>query len=217
MRPDKKKVRHHDSRKKAAAAKQKTEGPQQEKPRRVIESNWEADKPDLPDENSDEGDGSSGVFTGLDFNYVLENSLTADALLRTKAELEWERERQDVFTTEHFSMDLANLEKAMACVPIHHQLGIDSLSNETVRQFNTEAETARKSFSTEEMVEADEVNSRILAALKLSMAPGGTSSPANTAVQKSPQPSPIKQPQDSNPEDPENENLEEWLDDFLAS
>ena len=128
MRPDKKKVRHHDSRKKAVAAKQKAEGPQQEKPRRVIESNWEADKPDLPDENSDEGDGSSGVFTGLDFNYVLENSLTADALLRTKAELEWERERQDVFTTEHFSMDLASLEKAMACVPIHHQLGIDSLS-----------------------------------------------------------------------------------------
>ena len=98
-----------------------------------------------------------------------------------------------------------------------HYFYVHFSQNETVRQFNTEAETARKSFSTEEMVEADEVNTRILAALKLSMASGGASSGADTVVQKSPQPSPIKQPPDSNPEDPENENLEEWLDDFLAS
>ena len=106
-----------------------------------------------------------------------------------------------------------------------HYFYVHFSQNETVRQFNTEAETARKSFSTEEMVEADEVNTRILAALKLSMASGGASSGADTVVQKSPQPkvyrslpqpSPIKQPQDSNPEDPENENLEEWLDDFFG-
>ena len=76
MRPDKKKVRHHDSRKKAAQAKQKSEQKDpQPKPKRVIESNWDVDKPDFPESSDEEGtvDDTSAFSTGLDFNYVVEN------------------------------------------------------------------------------------------------------------------------------------------------
>ena len=76
MRPDKKKVRHHDSRKKAAQAKQKSEQKDpQPKPKRVIESNWDVDKPDFPESSDEEGnaDDSSAFSTGLDYNYVVEN------------------------------------------------------------------------------------------------------------------------------------------------
>ena len=76
MRPDKKKVRHHDSRKKAAQDKQKSEQKDpQPKAKRVIESNWDVDKPDFPQSSDEEGavDDALGVSTGLDFNYVVEN------------------------------------------------------------------------------------------------------------------------------------------------
>ena len=58
------------------------------------------------------------------FNLTGYNSLTSDTLLRTKAEQEWERESQTAFTTEYFSIDLAKLESAIACVPVYQQLGL---------------------------------------------------------------------------------------------
>ena len=63
-------------------------------------------------------------FNALMFNLTGYNSLTSDALLRTKAEQEWERESQTAFTTEYFSIDIAKLESAIACVPVYQQLGL---------------------------------------------------------------------------------------------
>jgi len=176
MRPDKKKVRHHDSRKKAAQAKQKSEQKDpQPKPKRVIESNWDVDKPDFPESSDEEGtvDDTSAFSTGLDFNYVVENSLTSDALLRTKAEQEWERESQTAFTTEYFSIDLAKLESAIACVPVYQQLGLskENLSDDSVQRFDTEATAASKAFGVKE-ADVDEINNKILTALKLSSKSG---------------------------------------------
>jgi hypothetical protein len=88
--------------------------------RRKIESNWAKYEIPLTD---DEDSQEETTMTGLDFNYVIENSRSSDSMFRLKAEKEWE-EKQTMFTNEIFSLDLTNLEKAVACVPLHVQLDI---------------------------------------------------------------------------------------------
>lgn len=152
MRPDKKKVRHHDSRKAAArnkqeaAAKSKQGGPRpakaEEQPagdegrdreeddgagggygKRSLASNW--DKYDLPPSDGD-GDEEGSGMTGEDFNYVLQHASTSDALLRLRAEKEWD-EAQTLVSEDNtmFAVDLEALEAAVAAVPLHKQLDIE--------------------------------------------------------------------------------------------
>ena len=87
--------------------------------RRKIESNWA--KYEIP--LSDDEHSPETTMTGLDFNYVIENSRSSVSMFRLKAEKEWE-EKQTMFTNEIFSLDLTNLEKAVACVPLPVQLEI---------------------------------------------------------------------------------------------
>ena len=89
--------------------------------KRKIESNWA--KYELPPTDSDHSEPEEELMTGLDFNYVIQNALKADSMFRMKAEKEWE-EKQTMFTNEIFSLDLANLEKAVSCVPLPVQLGM---------------------------------------------------------------------------------------------
>ena len=89
--------------------------------KRKIESNWA--KYELPPTDSDQSEPEEELMTGLDFNYVIQNALKADSMFRMKAEKEWE-EKQTMFTDEIFSLDLANLEKAVSCVPLSVQLDI---------------------------------------------------------------------------------------------
>ncbi len=51
-------------------------------------------------------------------------SVGSSAQFRLKSEREWE-ERQNVFTTEFFSLDIRVLESAIACIPLHTQLQMD--------------------------------------------------------------------------------------------
>ena len=95
--------------------------------KRKIESNWA--KYELPPTNSDQSEPEEELMTGLDFNYVIQNALKADSMFRMKAEKEWE-EKQTMFTNEIFSLDLANLEKAVSCVPLPVQLDISRLQFE---------------------------------------------------------------------------------------
>ena len=95
--------------------------------KRKIESNWA--KYELPPTDSDQSEPEEELMTGLDFNYVIQNALKADSMFRMKAEKEWE-EKQTMFTNEIFSLDLANLEKAVSCVPLPVQLDISRLQFE---------------------------------------------------------------------------------------
>jgi len=82
MRPDKKKIRHHDSRKREAAAKgklavgdkkecfKKKGGEGEGADRSQLPSNWS--KYDLPSSDSESNDDDGA--TGQDFNYVLQNA-----------------------------------------------------------------------------------------------------------------------------------------------
>merc|ERR1711862_977502 len=132
---------------------------------------------------------------------------------RTKAELEWENSTSG-FTTEYFSLDLANLEKAMACVPVHKQLEIQNISAEAVDQFDLEADSALKIYRSSMAVseDADEINSKILAALKLS-----SQKEQKTDKAKSESPLKVTEPVPTvSPSlgqiDSESQNLEDWLD-----
>merc|ERR1712156_639839 len=89
--------------------------------KRKIENNWA--KYELPSSESDPAESDNEIMTGLDFNYAIQNALKSDSMFRMKAEKEWE-EKQTMFTNEIFSLDLANLEKAVSCVPLPVQLNI---------------------------------------------------------------------------------------------
>jgi len=204
MRPDKKKVRHHDSRKKAEAAKQKLaaaeksnnnssrkaagsnpladhEKGENRRSRRVLESTWqEYSPPEMPPGSDDEGasdneDLMTSQMTGLDFDYVIENRVGSDAMLRTKLEREWE-EKQQTFNTEYFALDLNNLEKAISCIPLHKQLDVppENLNEETLATFERQATAAQKSYATRftscdgaATDAAAAINSKLLVALKI--------------------------------------------------
>jgi len=203
MRPDKKKVRHHDSRKKAEAAKQKLaaaeksnnnssrkaagsnpladhEKGENRRSRRVLESTWqEYSPPEMPPGSDDEGasdneDLMTSQMTGLDFDYVIENRVGSDAMLRTKLEREWE-EKQQTFNTEYFALDLNNLEKAISCIPLHKQLDVppENLNEETLATFERTATAAQKSYASRftscdgAADAAAAINSKLLAALKI--------------------------------------------------
>ena len=241
MRPDKKKVRHHDSRKRAEAAKSKTQTkPDEGSSRPQLESNWQNYDPlEMPEDDSEEDN-----LTGLDYNSVIENAGGADSLLRMKSEKQWE-ETQSTFGTEFFALDLNNLEKAIKCIPIHDQLDISSdlnvsrvkfflndtnlsvffsfKQNETIRVFEENASCARTSYNST-FCDANAVNNKILAALKIGPNEGTKPSKESAQVTKIASP---KKPTDTGPSthatkqtEPSNENesknLEDWLDDFLA-
>ena len=89
--------------------------------KRKIENNWA--EYELPSTDSDPAESDNEIMTGLDFNYAIQNALKSDSMFRMKAEKEWE-EKQTMFTNEIFSLDLANLEKAVSCVPLPVQLNI---------------------------------------------------------------------------------------------
>lgn len=89
--------------------------------KRKIENNWA--KYELPSTDSDPAESDNEIMTGLDFNYAIQNALKSDSMFRMKAEKEWE-EKQTMFTNEIFSLDLANLEKAVSCIPLPVQLNI---------------------------------------------------------------------------------------------
>ena len=146
MRPDKKKTRHHDSLKCEAKAKQKAaekakkeqkaQGPKA-KPSPTVEptpsssssqdpdfyshrkvaSNWT--KYEIPsDEDSD-----AETATGLDFNFVLENSAKASDHLQLKAEKEWETKHETEYHQDLFALNLTDLEAKLDSIPLYDLIG----------------------------------------------------------------------------------------------
>jgi hypothetical protein len=86
---------------------------------RSVASNWT--KYEIPsDDEFDEFDGK----TGPDFNFVLENAGKSESLFQLKAEQEWE-EKQNIFTTEFFALDMTDLEANINCISLPEQIGLD--------------------------------------------------------------------------------------------
>jgi len=88
--------------------------------------------------------------TGADFNYVLSTAQGADSHFRLKSEQEWSgnAEKLGELSQEFFSLDLISLEKSIACVPLHTQIGLsaDELDEPTLERISKKAEDARKLF-----------------------------------------------------------------------
>ena len=63
--------------------------------------------------------------TGLDFNFVLENSAKSSDHLQLKAEKEWDNKQQDL-NHEFFNFNLKDLEIQLDAVPLHQVLGLSA-------------------------------------------------------------------------------------------
>ena len=228
MRPDKKKIRHHDSQKRADMAKAKIEEKGKKETSEVVTevppeippvdkkyaklkvvNNWEHYKP-LPSDSDGDGDDGETAMTGPDFNVVLEGAVTSDALMRTRAEQEWGN-KQSLFTNEFFSLDLGVLDRVVSCIPVHEQLGYDDVNDDCIESFNEDALRNSRNCGVE-IQDHGEINSKILAALSL-----GEDEKESKVNQESDSPKkPTKTPENMAEASGGSKDLEDWLDDFLG-
>merc|ERR1719219_2438589 len=109
--------------------------------KRVIESNWS--KYEMPPSDDEE----EGGMTGADFNYVLGSAQGAESHFRLKAEKEWEKAAESLgeLSQEFFCLDLDSLERSLATIPLHTQIGLaeEELETETLARFLRSSEAAQ--------------------------------------------------------------------------
>lgn len=121
-----------------AAQSQAEEDPKYAK--RNIASNWT--KFELPSEDESEDEASQNM-TGEDFNYVLSTASGAESHFRLKSEKEWDPEQESgAFSTEFFSLDVVELERAVMCVPLHLHIGLkqEDLDKESLDKYQARAD-----------------------------------------------------------------------------
>jgi len=113
--------------------------------KRNITSNWT--KYELPPSDDSEDENVQNM-TGADFNYVLSTAQGADSHFRLKSEQEWSgnAEKLGELSQEFFSLDLVALEKSIACIPLHMQIGLsaEELDEATLDRISKKAEDSRK-------------------------------------------------------------------------
>lgn len=146
--------------------------------KRVIESNWS--KYEMPP-SDDEEEVAEGGMTGADFNYVLGSAQGAESHFRLKAEKEWEKAAESLgeLSQEFFCLDLDSLERSLATIPLHAQIGLaeEELEAETLARFLRISDAAQKDLEQgvnvpeKQRLAKQEVNQRLMAALRLDDSP----------------------------------------------
>jgi len=143
--------------------------------KRVIESNWS--KYEMPPSDEEEEVVGSGGMTGADFNYVLASAQGAESHFRLKAEKEWERAAESLgeLSQEFFCLDLDSLERSLATIPLHTQIGLaeEEVEAETLARFLRNSEAAKVDFELgvnvpeKQRLAKEEASQRMMAALTL--------------------------------------------------
>lgn len=245
MRPEKKKVRHHDSRKREQMAKEKemkksdkdsTEitkdilvAKNEEEPeiasscsstykKRNIVSNWT--KYEIPS-SDDEEDEDESSMTGLDFNYVLGMAQSSQSLFRTKAEKEWEI-KQNAFTSEFFSLDLKKMGDLIESIPLYEQIGMNpgDIDEKSKDAMDEKAKVAREKFSLDKF--DDPVNDAIKILKSSSLNETSADKETNKkdsnneSINSSSSVEDNKLTSQSPVNNAKTKDLEDWLDDFLS-
>lgn len=148
--------------------------------KRVIESNWS--KYEMPPSDEEE-EVAEGGMTGADYNYVLGSAQGAESHFRLKAEKEWEKAAESLgeLSQEFFCLDLDSLERSLATIPLHTQIGLaeEELEAETLARFLRISDAAQKDLEQgvnvpeNQRLAKQEVNQRLMAALRLDDSPKG--------------------------------------------
>jgi len=78
-------------------------------------------------------------MTGVEFGQVLASAQGASSHLRLRAEREWEKAAGELgeLSQEFFCLDLAELERSIATIPLHLQIGLpeEQLEPETLARW----------------------------------------------------------------------------------